>query len=115
MTITYNQHLMIVAARGVATLPLYGMPFSCECLSFDYNWDSEITFRVKVVEDGVIVMVMNFTESFHHLTFTFCTGTLNLITLLYFFPGCEITLGASAGKSFPGRLCNGWKRFLVTG
>jgi hypothetical protein len=52
MTITCNQHLMILVARGVASLPLYGIPFSCEGLSFDYNWDSGITFRVKVVEDG---------------------------------------------------------------
>jgi len=66
---------MILAARGVATLPLYGIPFSCEGLSIAYNWDSGITFRVKVVEVSVIVMVMNFTESFRHLTFPFHTGT----------------------------------------
>jgi len=79
MTITYKQHLMILAARGVATLLLYGILFSCEGLSCDYNW---YTFRVKVVEDVVIVMVINFTESFHHLTFTFHAGTSALIALL---------------------------------
>jgi len=75
MTVTYNQHLMILAVRGFAILPLYRIPFSCEGLSFDYNWDSGISFRVKVIEDGVIVMVMNFTKSFCHLTFTFHRGT----------------------------------------
>jgi hypothetical protein len=66
---------MILTARGVATLPLYELPFSCEGLSIDCNWDSGITFCVKVVEVGVIIMVMNFTKSFRHLLFTFHMGT----------------------------------------
>jgi hypothetical protein len=40
------------------------MLFSCEGQSFDCDWDGEITFRVKVVEDGVIVMIMNFPKVF---------------------------------------------------
>jgi hypothetical protein len=52
-----------------------GYLFLVRALSFDYNWDSGITFRVKVVEVRVIVMVMNFTESFRHLTFAFHVGT----------------------------------------
>jgi len=55
---------MFLAVKGVTTLPLYAIPFSCEGLSIDYNWDSEIISRVKVVEVGVIVMVMTLPKVF---------------------------------------------------
>jgi len=64
VTVTNNQHFMFLAVKGVTTLPLYAIPFSCEGLSIDYNWDSEIISRVKVVEVGVIVMVMTLPKVF---------------------------------------------------
>jgi len=43
VTVTYNQHLVILSVKRLTILPLYGITFACEGLSFDYNWDSMST------------------------------------------------------------------------
>jgi len=64
---------MILSVGGLIALSLYGITFACLGLSFDYNWNSEVVFRVHVVEIGV--MEMSFADIFHHLKVTFPTGT----------------------------------------
>jgi hypothetical protein len=64
---------MILSVRRLTSLPLYRITIACKGLTFDYNWDGNIIFRVWVVEIGV--MEMSFADLFRHLTFTFHTGT----------------------------------------
>jgi hypothetical protein len=46
-----------------------------EGLSVDLDRNSEVIVRVKAAGVGVIVMVITFTNGFHHLKITFNTGT----------------------------------------
>jgi len=64
---------MILFVRRLTVLPIYWIIFSCEGLSFDYNWNSKIVFRVRIVEIGV--MKIRFADVFRHLVITFHTGT----------------------------------------
>jgi hypothetical protein len=64
---------MILSVRRFNSLPLYGISFACEDLTFDYNWGGKIIFRVWVFEIGV--MEMSFADIFRHLTLTFHTDT----------------------------------------
>jgi phage shock protein PspC (stress-responsive transcriptional regulator) len=64
---------MILCVRKLSTLPLYGITFACEGLSFDYNWDCTIIFGVRVVEN--VVTGMSIADIFCHLTFAFHMGT----------------------------------------
>ena len=52
--------------RKLTVLPIYGVIFACEGLSFDDNWNSEMDFRVRIVEIGV--MKMSFVDVFSHLS-----------------------------------------------
>jgi hypothetical protein len=73
VTITYNEELVILSVRRLTTLPLYGITFNCEGLSFDYHWNCTIIFGTRVV--GIGVMEMSIADIFCHLMFTFHTGT----------------------------------------
>jgi len=66
---------MVLSVRRLTTLPLYRVTFAFEGLSFDYYWNSKVTFRVRVVEFDV--MEMRFVDNFCHLAFTFHTGTFD--------------------------------------
>jgi len=59
--------------RKLTALPIYGIIFACEGLSFDYNWNSKMVFRVRIVEIGV--MKISFVDVFRHLVITFHTDT----------------------------------------
>ena len=76
VTYTYNHHLMILLilfVRRLTALPLYGITFACEGLSFDYNWNSKVIFGVRIVDIGV--MEMSFADVFRHLSSTLHMGT----------------------------------------
>jgi hypothetical protein len=64
---------MIMFVRKLTALPIYGITFACEGLSFDYNWNSKIGFCVQIVEIGV--MKMSYADIFHYLVITFHMGT----------------------------------------
>jgi hypothetical protein len=77
MTISYNQHLMILSVRRLTTLLCVGLRFLVRACPLTITGIVRLFFVSGFVEIGVTKI--RFVDNFRHLAFTFHTSTSDSI------------------------------------